>query len=62
LCININCNEQNKTISIIDALGKTLSSYELKTGTNELKIGKELKSGIYFLQQKGHAPIKVIKY
>ena len=62
LCLTINCNEQNNTIFIIDALGKTLSSYELKTGTNELKIGKELKSGIYFLQQKGHAPIKVIKY
>jgi choice-of-anchor B domain-containing protein len=62
LCVTINCNVNDEIISLIDALGKTIATYKLKTGMNELKLGKELTKGIYFLHQKYHAPIKVIKY
>ncbi len=62
LCIQVVSKELDNQLLLIDALGKTLAIYDLKMGTNELVIGKELKSGIYFLQQNGHASIKVIKY
>jgi choice-of-anchor B domain-containing protein len=62
LCLTIKTDVYDDNILLIDALGKTLASYKLKQGINELKLGKDLTKGIYFLHQKTHAPIKVIKY
>jgi choice-of-anchor B domain-containing protein len=62
LCLSINCSKDDNRVLIIDALGKILESYDLMNGTNEIKIGKQLKSGIYFLHQYGQPPIKLIKY
>lgn len=54
----MNLNIKDCRFQIYDIVGRLV---EEVSATNEMKVGKHLSSGIYFVKVKGYKPVKIIK-
>lgn len=54
-------NSVNARLMIYDNIGKIVETIDLPCHSGEIKIGKNLASGLYFLHLKNNKPVKIVK-